>query len=173
MQFATRLLVFAAMVLFGSKARPAPAAESFPLLNHAAPAFTRDSIDHRPISLSAYRGHVVLLNFWATWCGPCRLEIPRFMEWQQRYGTRGLQVLGVSIDDDQPPVDTYVRKTKLNYPVMMGDAKLGRLYGGVLGVPVTILIDRDGVIRARFEGEADLDAMEAKVGELLRKKRGR
>ena len=163
-----RLLTCSAMAFCSLAARPLAAPQSFPLLNRAAPAFSRDSIDHHPISLAAYRGHVVLLNFWATWCGPCRLEIPRFMEWQTRYETQGLQVLGVSIDDDQPPVDAYVRKTKLNYPIMMGDAKLGTLYGGVLGVPVTLLIDRKGIIRARFEGETDLNAMEAKIHELLR-----
>jgi hypothetical protein len=65
-------------------------------------------------------------------------------------------------------VDAYVRKAKLNYPVMMGDAKLGTLYGGVLGVPVTLLIDRKGIVRARFDGETELNAMEAKVKELLR-----
>jgi thiol-disulfide isomerase/thioredoxin len=156
------------MVVSCASARPAASTEQNPLLNRPAPAFTRPGLDHRPISLAGYRGHVVLLNFWATWCGPCKVEIPRFMEWQQHYGPQGLQVLGVSIDDDQPPVDAYVRKAKLNYPVMMGDAKLGTLYGGVLGVPVTLLIDRKGIVRARFDGETELNAMEAKVKELLR-----
>jgi cytochrome c biogenesis protein CcmG/thiol:disulfide interchange protein DsbE len=167
MRVRPRLLACVTLALSCAVAKPSSAPEQASLLNHPAPAFTRASLDHHPISLANYRGHVVLLNFWATWCGPCRLEIPRFMEWQQRYGAQGLQVLGVSIDDDQPPVDAYVRKTRLNYPVVMGDAKLGTLYGGVLGVPVTLLIDRKGIVRARFEGETDLKAMEAEVRELL------
>lgn len=138
------------------------------LIGKPAPLFSRPDLQQHELKLEAYRGKVVLLNFWATWCGPCRLEIPRFMEWQQRYGAQGLQVVGVSIDDDQPPVEAYVRKTRVNYPVMMGDAKLGRLYGGVLGVPVTLLIDREGKVRARYDGETDLNAMETKLKELLR-----
>ena len=137
------------------------------LVQHSAPEFSRVDLAQRPVRLQDYRGKVVLLNFWATWCGPCRIEIPKFMDWQRAYGGTGLQVLGVSIDDDQPPVDAYVRKTRLNYPVMMGDAALGRQYGGVMGVPVTFLIDRKGVVRARFDGETDLGRMEAQVKALL------
>jgi len=136
------------------------------MLNRPAPAFSRFDLDHTRVSLAAYRGKVVLLNFWATWCAPCRLEMPRFVEWQSRYRGNGLQVVGVSIDDDDSPVRPFVQKLKLNYPVLMGDARLGESYG-VLGVPVTFLIDRRGVIRARFEGEADLSKMESEIRDLL------
>lgn len=128
----------------------------------------RAGLDGRPIALAHYRGKVVLLNFWATWCAPCRVEMPRFVEWQQRFGPQGLQVLGVSIDDDDSEVKPFVRNLHGNYPVMMGDARLGRLYGGVLGVPITFLIDRHGIVRERLEGEQNLDKLEQKIQQLLK-----
>jgi peroxiredoxin len=93
--------------------------------------------------------------------------MPRFVEWQTKYGTRGLQVLGVSMDDSDSPVRTLNRKLHLNYPVMMGDERLGELYGGILGLPVTYLIDRRGVVRARFQGETDLSKIEGQLKVLL------
>jgi len=120
------------------------------------------------VSLAAYRRKVVLLNFWATWCEPCLTEVPRFAEWQQRYGgPRGLQVVGVSMDDDEPPVRTFYQKYRLNYPVVMGDEKLGELYGGVLGLPVTFVIDRNGKVRFKHEGVADLNIIEREIQKLL------
>jgi len=137
------------------------------LVNHPAPPFARSDLNGSRITLSAYRGKVILLNFWATWCAPCRGEMPRFAGWQTRYGPRGLQIVAVSMDDDVDPVRTFLRGVQPNYPVLMGDAKLGELYGGVLGLPVTFLIDRTGIIRARFEGETDLRAIETRLCALL------
>jgi peroxiredoxin len=138
------------------------------LVNKHAPVFARTDLHtSRQIHLSDYRGKVVLLNFWATWCAPCLLEMPRFVEWQRQYGKSGLQVLGVSMDNEDSPVRSLDRKLNLNYPVMMGDEKLGELYGGILGLPVTYLVDRTGVVRARFQGEADLDKMEEHLKLLL------
>jgi peroxiredoxin len=133
----------------------------------AAPDFTRTDLDGRSIALHSYRGKLLLLNFWATWCGPCLSEIPRFADWQRHYGTAGLQVLGVSMDDGPAPVKAAYQKFHLNYPVVMGDAKLGELFGGVLGLPLTYLIDRRGHIIARFEGEPDLKRIEARIQALL------
>ncbi len=140
------------------------------LINHRAPVFSLLGLDHTRINLAHYRGKVVLLNFWATWCAPCRIEMPRFAEWQNRYGLQGFQVIAISIDDDDPPVRAFVRKLHLNYPVAMGTAHLGERYGGVLGVPVTFLIDRNGIVRSRFDGESDLHAVEAEVLKLLERK---
>lgn len=136
-------------------------------LNKRAPDFRRVDLRNAPVHLADYRGKIVLLNFWATWCAPCLYEMPRFVEWQSKYGTRGLQVLGVSMDDSDSPVRTLNRKLHINYPVMMGDERLGELYGGILGLPVTYLIDRRGVVRARFQGETDLSRIEGQLKVLL------
>ncbi len=94
--------------------------------------------------------------------------MPRFIAWQSRYNAGGLQIIGVSMDDDPAPVASFVRQHNLNYPVVLGDEKLGLLYGGVLGLPVTYLIDRKGIVRARFKGETHLQAMETTIQVLLR-----
>ncbi len=126
------------------------------LINKPAPALARGSVDNQGVDLSALRGRVVLLNFWATWCAPCQVEMPRFIEWQSKYEADGLSIIGVSMDDDSGPVKSFVQKRGLNYPVVLGDEKLGLAYGGVLGLPVTYLIDRRGIVRARYEGETHL-----------------
>jgi thiol-disulfide isomerase/thioredoxin len=140
-----------------------------PLLNKPAPEFVRNDLAGSPVDLAALRGRVVLLNFWATWCGPCQVEIPRFIGWQSKYTADGLRIIGVSMDDDSAPVATLVRERAVNYPVVMGDEHIGLLYGGVLGLPVTYLIDRRGIVRARYQGDADLDAMESAILRLLGK----
>ena len=132
-----------------------------------APEFVRTGLNQQRIDLNAYRGKVVLLNFWATWCAPCELEMPRFVDWQNKYGPRGLQIVGISMDDDPALARAAYRKLRLNYPVAMGDAKLGELYGGVLGLPVTFLIDAHGQVRARFEGETSLNIIETQLQSLL------
>ncbi len=141
------------------------AAES--MLHKQAPEFVLRDLNHKRLDLKAYRGKVVLLNFWATWCAPCQLEMPRFVSWQSQYGSRGLQVIGISMDDDPAPVRNLCAKLNMNYPVAMGDEKIGELYGRVLGLPVTYLIDSNGEVRAEFRGETDLSAIEKKIKMLL------
>jgi thiol-disulfide isomerase/thioredoxin len=128
----------------------------------------RTDLENRKLDLRAYRGKVVLLDFWATWCASCQIEMPRFVAWQSRYGPRGLQIIGISMDDDPALARKLYKKMKLNYPVAMGDEKLGQLYGGVLGLPLTYLIDRQGNVLARFLGEADLNSIEKQFKPLLR-----
>jgi thiol-disulfide isomerase/thioredoxin len=137
------------------------------LIHQQAPPFVRTDLSGNRVDLRAYRGKVVVLNFWATWCAPCLEEMPRFAAWQKQYASDGLQVIGVSLDDDAEPVRRLVRKLRVNYPVLMGDEQLGMQYGGILGIPVTYLIDRQGQIRARFQGETDLKALESQIKELL------
>ncbi len=122
------------------------------------------------INLKSLRGKVVLLNFWATWCAPCQIEMPTFSAWQQKYGSQGLQVVGISMDDDVAPVRKVVKKLKTNYPIAMGDAKLGERYGGVMGLPLSYLIDRNGVVRARFQGETNLGTIEKQLKTMLEKR---
>ncbi len=95
-----------------------------------APDFTLPRPDGQDLRLSSYRGKVVLLDFWATWCYPCREEIPHLVDLQQKYGDRGLQIIGVSLDDSPDPVPPFYQQFHMNYPVVMGTAKTGELYGG-------------------------------------------
>ncbi len=156
----------AAILLFASLVAGAQSAD--PLLHKAAPTFVRNDQNKQRIDLAAYRGKVVLLNFWATWCAPCQIEMPHFADWQTRYGPDGLQIIGVSLDDDSSPVTELLRKRPVNYPIVMGDEQIGTDYGGILGLPVTFLIDRHGNIAARYKGETNLDALERDLQRLLR-----
>jgi peroxiredoxin len=124
-----------------------------------APDFTRNDLDGKTLQLQQYRGKLVLLNFWATWCAPCLSELPRFAAWQRSYGKDGLQIIGVSMDEDETHARRMSEKMHLSYPVVMGNAQLGDSYGGVMGLPLSYLIDPRGRIIDRFEGEPDLDRM--------------
>ena len=112
-----------------------------------APNFTLKDADGKSVSLADYRGKVVLLNFWATWCGPCGLEIPWFEEFEQRYKTQGFAVLGVSMDDDGwTAVKPYMAEHKINYRILLGNDTVSQLYGGLDALPTTFIIDRQGNI---------------------------
>jgi cytochrome c biogenesis protein CcmG, thiol:disulfide interchange protein DsbE len=132
-----------------------------------APDFTLPTPDGRDLQLSSYRGKVVLLDFWATWCDPCREEIPHFVELQQKYGNRGLQIIGVSMDDSPEPVRPFYQRFHMNYPVVMGTAKTGELYGGILGLPISFLIGRDGRIYAKHIGATDASVFEREIKHLI------
>jgi len=133
----------------------------------AAPDFSRPDLAGRPLHLADYRGKLVLLNFWASWCSTCMTEMPRFSAWQAAYGASGLQVIGISMDDDSSPVLALLKRHPVRYPVAMGDAALGEQYSGVLGLPLTYLIGTNGRILARYQGEPDLDVIEAKLKRAL------
>ncbi len=141
------------------------AAES--LLNKEAPRLVKKDLHGRTLDLAHYRGKVVLLNFWATWCAPCQVEMPTFAAWQRRYGPQGLQVIGISMNENAAPVRRLVARLKIEYPIAMGSAQLGERYGGVLGLPLTYLIDRHGTVRVRFQGETDPAAIEKQLRLLL------
>lgn len=133
-----------------------------------APEFSLPGLTGQTIDLSAYRGKIVLLDFWATWCEPCREEIPHFVELQNKYRDQGLQIIGVSMDDEPEPVREYSQRFNMNYPVAMGNAKTGELYGGVLGLPIAFLIGRDGRIEAKHIGATDVSVFEQEIKALLR-----
>jgi peroxiredoxin len=136
---------------------------------NAAPDFTVTDIDGKKLSLSDFKGKVVLLDFWATWCAPCRTEVPHFVDMQNKYGPDGFQVIGISMDDDAKPVQEFAREFKLNYPVAVGDDKLGQSYGGVLGLPVNFIIDRQGRIFSKHIGATNAAIFDREVEDLLAK----
>jgi peroxiredoxin len=122
---------------------------------HQAPEFALKDSDGKVVHLSDYRGKVVLLDFWATWCGPCKIEIPWFMELQRANKDKGLEVLGVAMDDDGwESVKPFLADLGVNYRVVMGNDQTAQLYGGVDALPTTFLIDRTGKIAAVHVGLA-------------------
>ncbi|MGO9686212.1 MAG: TlpA family protein disulfide reductase [Beijerinckiaceae bacterium] len=136
-------------------------------LNTIAPDFIRTDLAGRPLRLDQFRGRVVLLNFWATWCGPCLEEIPVFSRWQRQYGDAGLQVIGVSMDDDEAVVRRFLVKQAVPYPILMGDANLGERFGGVYGLPQSFLIDARGLIVFRGVGEPNIEALRSQIEGLI------
>ena len=132
-----------------------------------APGFVLPDLSGHKIDLAAYRGHVVLLNFWATWCSPCRAEMPELMKLQNKYQGQGLRIIGISLDDDPKPVLDLSRQLKMNYPVVIGDAGLAKRYGGILGLPVSFLIGCDGRIHTRYDGKIDISRVEQELKPLL------
>jgi peroxiredoxin len=134
----------------------------------AAPDFALKDAEGKLVHLSDYRGKVVLLDFWATWCGPCKIEIPWFMDFQRQNQEKGLVVLGVSMDDEGwEIVKPYLASMKVNYRVVIGNDHTAQLYGGVDALPTTFLIDREGKIAAVHVGLVDRKDFENGISELL------
>lgn len=119
----------------------------------AAPDFDLKDADGKTVHLSDYKGKVVLLDFWATWCGPCKVEIPWFMEFEQQFKDKGFAVLGVSMDEDGwTAIKPYIQQLKVNYRIVLGTDQVGEQYGGVDSLPTTFLIDRQGRIASTHVG---------------------
>jgi peroxiredoxin len=110
-----------------------------------APEFTLQSLEGKPVHLSDFRGKAVLLNFWATWCAPCKIEMPWFVELQKQYSAQGLQILGVAMDDASPAdIAKFAKDLGVDYPILIGKEDVGEAYGGVQFLPATFYIDREG-----------------------------
>ncbi len=134
----------------------------------AAPDFTLSNSKGTSVKLSAYKGRVVLLDFWATWCEGCKVEIPWYMDFQSKYKKRGLSVVGVSMDEDGwKSVKPFLDEKKVNYMVVIGDGDLAKLVG-IEALPVTLLIDRDGKIADSHAGMVDKSAFESEIQLLLK-----
>jgi thiol-disulfide isomerase/thioredoxin len=131
--------------------------------------FTLKDLSNSDVKLSSFKGKVILLDFWATWCGPCKIEIPWFIEFQNKYGKDGLQVVGVSVDDTLAKLKPYVETMKMNYPVLQGldHDDLQDAYGPMFGIPVTAIISRDGKVCKKHAGLASKSSFEAMIKGLL------
>ena len=123
------------------------------LRGQLAPDFELKSLDGKDIKLSDYHGKAVLLNFWATYCGPCKIEMPWFVELQKEYGPQGFQIVGVAMDDaSTEDISKFAKDMGVNYPILLGKEAVGESYGGVNVLPTTFFIDRDGKLVAREFG---------------------
>jgi thiol-disulfide isomerase/thioredoxin len=149
-----------------------PATPSLSCPADAKPAnlnFTLKDANNRDVPLSKYKGKVLVLDFWATWCGPCKVEIPHFVEFQDKYGQAGLQIVGISVDDTADKLAPYVRDMKMNYPVLQGlnHDEVQDAYGPIVGIPVSVVISRDGKICATHTGLTSKDVFEREIKSLL------
>ena len=134
----------------------------------AAPSFTLPDLDGRSVSLSDFSGKVVVVNFWATWCPPCRAEVPDFVRFQSKYRDRGLAFVGLSLDaGGARDVRPFVEDNNVNYTMLLGNDDIARAYGGVEGIPTSFLIDRKGRIVQRFQGYTDPRIWEHTLQEVL------
>lgn len=138
-----------------------------------AAQFTLTSRDGKRIALADLKGKPVLLNFWATWCTPCKVEMPWFEEFQKKYAAQGLQVVGINEDDDakspqvQADIKSTLERTGVDYTILMSDKKVGEVYGGLDMLPATFFIDRNGKIVAQAIGLASKDDAESNVQKIL------
>ncbi|HUO26274.1 MAG TPA: TlpA disulfide reductase family protein [Candidatus Aquilonibacter sp.] len=157
-------VVVALMLYFGShQVHPhQKTGTANPLQTKMAPDFTLQSLDGRSMKLSDFRGKTVLLNFWATWCGPCKIEMPWFVELQKQYGSQGLQIVGVAMDDaSKEDIAKFAKDMGVNYPILIGKESVGDEYGGVPALPESFFIDRDGKVVDKIiglEGKAEIES---------------
>ena len=135
----------------------------------AALDFTLKDINNKPVNLASLKGKVVLIDFWATWCGPCKIEIPWFMEFQDKYGKDGLQVLGVFVEDTPDKVKPFAENMKMNYPILRGDDRedFQDAYGPLFGLPMTFVIARDGKVCGKHVGLSGKPEFEEQIKALL------
>ena len=170
----TRILIGMALLLIMSASHPpkleAAAEEACDANGKLANLdFTLKDINGKDVVLSAYKGKVILLDFWATWCPPCKIEIPGFIELYNKYRSRGFVVLGVSMDDSTSGVKPFAQKLKMNYPVLIGTGRddVDQAFGPLPGLPTSFIIGRDGKICGQHTGFAPKEQFEREIKALL------
>ena len=152
----------------GNAAAPRAPAFALPVLG-PAPAWRLKDLNGTTVSSEQFKGKVVVVDFWATWCPPCREEIPGYIDLTRKYGQDGLVVIGVSLDQAGPDVvKAFASKAGINYPLVMGDEQVVAAFGGVEGIPTTFLIDRAGQIRDRKVGLAPTAEYEQRILAVLK-----
>ncbi|MCL5978674.1 MAG: TlpA family protein disulfide reductase [Nitrospirae bacterium] len=156
------ITIFILLVLYSITSTPAFGAQG------AATDFTLPDINGKKVSLSEFKGKVVILNFWATWCGPCRAEMPSLNKLYIEFKDKGLAVIAVSVDTSENPVKSFIKKHNLSFPVLMDKNKeVSFDEYGVLGLPTTFIIDKNGIIAEKILGEREWDAPDMK-GKIIR-----
>jgi len=150
----------------GGTGAPAPVAKNTAALT-PAPDISLKTLDDQPFRLSSLRGRVVVLNFWATWCIPCRTEIPELNAMQKELGDKGLTIIGASWDDTSQGIKDFQNDIKQDYAVLTGGEAVQQMFGGIPSLPTTYIIDRDGNIREKIIGARDREAFETVVKPLL------
>jgi thiol-disulfide isomerase/thioredoxin len=143
------------------------------LKGKAAPAFTLVDLQGKKVSLADYKGRPVLVNFWATWCSPCKLEMPWFEEFRQKYGPQGFEILGIAEDDaGKDEIAKAVKRINVSYPILLTNGKVAPLYGGVDYLPESFYVDRNGIVQSQTAGLGSKDEIEANIQRLLGKAAG-
>jgi thiol-disulfide isomerase/thioredoxin len=153
-----------------SRCRPAETTQAASASNNlkSAPDIQLKDANGANVKLSDYRGKVVLLNFWATWCGPCKMEIPWFIQFEQQYKSKGFEVVGVAMDDDGwTAVKPYIAEKKMNYRVVLGSDQVASVYGGIDSLPTTFVIDQQGKIEATHIGLINRSEYQKEIEGLL------
>jgi thiol-disulfide isomerase/thioredoxin len=149
-------------------ANPAPAAMALPVIG-PAPAWKLTDLNGAVVTSEQFKGKVVVVDFWATWCGPCRMEIPGYTQLVEKYGKDGLVVVGVSLDDaGVDVVRAFAKKLHMNYPVVMGNDEIQAAFGGMEAIPTTFLIDRAGQVRDKKVGAEPTEDYEKKIVAVLK-----
>lgn len=165
---AVAVIVLVAGIYLGTHRRSRVAPADIGAGQPPAPHLQMVDLDGRTIQTANYQGSVVLVNFWAAWCTPCAEEIPQIVALQEKYGRQGFQTIGISMDDKEAALREFYRKYKMNYPVIIGNQNIAQEYGGILGLPTSFLIGRDGRIRSKISGMADFPKLEQEIVALLR-----
>lgn len=155
------------VVLIRPNASPV-SAEAPSVAADLAPAWELRDVEGKPVSSAQFRGKVVILDFWATWCPPCQAEIPGFVDLQKTYGEKGLVIVGVSLDRTGPAaVKEFMQRFHMNYPVVMGDRTIVEAFGGIEGLPTAFIIDREGRLVKMHVGYAASQVFEDEIKPLL------
>jgi peroxiredoxin len=135
-----------------------------------APNFSLSSQNGKVIELAKLKGKIVLVNFWATWCPPCRAEIPDFIDVYSTYKSKGLEIVGIALDEEGwSKVSPFIKEAKINYPIVLGSRGITQAYGGIDGIPTTFIVDRDGYIVGQQVGMLTKSALVTILKKYLKK----
>lgn len=144
-------------------------AKTDPSSRTEAPNFELPDLEGSQVSLSDYKGKVIIIDFWATWCAPCRKAIPELIELKNEYADKGVEIIGISLDTDtKDNVDPFVEKMEINYPVVYGNTRITQSFGGIQSIPTSFVIDKQGRIFSRYTGYVNKQVYENDINKLIK-----